>query len=280
MICSDHKKICFFHFRKEFSELDVKTDDLLRIALHISAMSPKSVKIDEIRKADTLPVISPAGIDRLLHSVDGGLRLYTFRDPAGIEDIRDLSDGKHVKSRFLQRIKRCGIGRAQRKVMTVGGPDKFTAVLPDIGPGDDASDSPLVPHGDLTGILTDIVEILKTERFLVPADLKDRIGGSVYDHLVIVDFILRILVKNDRTAAGRVADDFTSALFLEQLYEFRRKSGIRKCDEGLRRMDTHHLPVACHCIFAVALLRHPARISERSPGRPDPGKRFYIGDSH
>ena len=153
-------------------------------------------------------------------------------------------------------------------------------MLPDIGTRDYPADSPLIPQSDLAGIFTDIVEILKTERLLIPADLEDRIGGCINNHLVMIDLVLRIFIKDDGAAGGCIADHFTPALLLKKLNKFRGKSCIRKCDERLCCMDTHHLPVTRHRILATALLRHPACISERSPGWLYAGKRLYIGDSH
>ena len=153
--------------------------------------------------------------------------------------------------------------------MPVGRPDKLTLLPAGVGACNYAADTPLWLHGQVTRDFAVPVKRLKAHRLFVSADLHDRVRGGVNDQVPLFDFLLRKLIQNRRSAGCLVADDMTARSLLQRLNQLLRETCFGEGDEGLLRIDSHHLPVPGHRVFAVRALLHGHEVTHRILNRSD-----------
>ena len=147
--------------------------------------------------------------------------------------------------------------------MPVAGTFEFTLFLSHIGSCNDTSHPPFILHGDLSCDFAAPVEICKIKGFFIPADLKYGICRSIYDHGSCGDFFFSQFLDNLCSAGTFISNDSLSASFLQFLYKLRRESMLREGNKGLLRLNSHHLPVTGHGIFAAAGFSKPGITPQR-----------------
>ena len=136
--------------------------------------------------------------------------------------------------------------------MAVAGSLKLTLFLSDIRSRNNSADSPLILHGQFPSNLTAAIQVGKIKCLFISTDLHYRIRRSIDNHRSCIDFFLTKFL-DDFCSTGTLISNHTLATSLFQFIDqFFRKTCFCKSNKRLLCIDSHHFPVACHCILSIA----------------------------
>ena len=125
-----------------------------------------------------------------------------------------------------------------------------------------SSDTPLVSHSKFSCYLTISVEIVKPHRFFIAAYLHNRISRSVDYQSSCLYLLLTKFIQYNSAACGFISYYLSACSFFKLCDKFLWKSCFGKCDKRFCGVYTHHFPVSCHGILAIASFIHRKIISE------------------
>ena len=75
------------------------------------------------------------------------------------------------------------------------------------------------------------------------------------------NFLFTQFIKNNGTTGTFIANDFMAGFFFQGSDQVWRKAVLSEGFKGLLCLYAHHLPVPCHCVFAVAFLKQSGTTS-------------------
>ncbi|MNN01679.1 hypothetical protein D3C81_1143060 [compost metagenome] len=128
--------------------------------------------------------------------------------------------------------------------------------------GNDPAQHVRVVQSDFTAELTNLVQLLKRNNIFMGRNLEHRIRRSIDDQGSCLHMLFSKLVNDFRSTSRLVPDHFAACLLFDALNQFSRESMLEHT-EGSVNIQTHDLPMACHCILTAGGLLHLSIVSQR-----------------